>query len=125
METSNLVLMQRMLDETACDAVMVGRAALGNPWLIRDCINYLEDGTLPREVSIEERMEILKKHINLLLQRKGEAFAIPKMRTQAAYYVKKLPKTIELKQQIFKMNTRDGLFNLLDNYVETMEDELK
>ena len=47
------------------------------------------------------------------------------MRTQAAYYVKKLPKTIELKQQIFKMNTRDDLFNLLDNYVETMGDELK
>ena len=116
---------KRMLDETDCDAVMVGRAALGNPWLIRDCINYLEDGTLPMEVSIEERMEILKKHINLLLQRKGEAFAIPKMRTQAAYYVKKLPKTIELKQQIFKMNTRDDLFNLLDNYVETMGDELK
>jgi nifR3 family TIM-barrel protein len=116
---------KRMLDETDCDAVMVGRAALGNPWLIRDCINYLEDGTQPMEVSIEERMEILKKHINLLLQRKGEAFAIPKMRTQAAYYVKKLPKTIELKQQIFKMNTRDDLFNLLDNYVETMGDELK
>lgn len=114
---------KKMLDETGCDAVMIGRAALGNPWLIRDCVEYLENGTLPREVSIEERMEVLKRHIGLLLERKGEAFAIPKMRSQAAYYVKKLPRTIELKQQIFKMNTKEDLFNLLDDYVESMEKE--
>ena len=110
-----------MLDETGCDAVMIGRAALGNPWLIRDCVNYLEDGTLPKEVTIDERMEVLKRHINLLVERKGEDFAIPKMRSQAAYYVKKLPRTIELKQQIFKMNTKDDLFNLLDDYADSMK----
>ena len=111
----------RMLDETNCDAVMIGRAALGNPWLIRDCVNYLIDGTLPEEVTIEERMEMLKKHVSLLVDNKGEDFAIPKMRSQAAYYVKKLPRTIELKQQIFKMNTKEDLFNLLDNYVDSLE----
>ena len=110
-----------MLEETDCNAVMIGRAALGNPWLIRDCVNYLEDGTLPKEVAIEERMEMLKRHINLLVENRGEDFAIPKMRSQAAYYVKKLPRTIELKQQIFKMNTKEDLFNLLDNYVESLE----
>ena len=112
---------KRMLEETDCDAVMIGRAALGNPWLIRDCVNYLEDGTLPKEVTIEERMEMLKRHINLLVENRGEDFAIPKMRSQAAYYVKKLPRTIELKQQIFKMNTKEGLFNLLDDYVDSLE----
>ena len=115
---------KRMLDETDCDAVMIGRAALGNPWLIRDCVNYLEDGTLPKEVTIEERMGMLKRHIDLLVESKGEEFAIPKMRSQAAYYVKRLPRTIELKQQIFKMNTKEDLFNLLDNYVNEMGDEL-
>ena len=112
---------KRMLDETDCDAVMIGRAALGNPWLIRDCVNYLENGTLPEEVTIEERMEMLKKHVSLLVDNKGEDFAIPKMRSQAAYYVKKLPRTIELKQQIFKMNTKEDLFNLLDNYADSLE----
>ena len=112
---------KRMLEETGCDAVMIGRAALGNPWLIRDCVNYLENGTLPEEVTIEERMEMLKRHVTLLVENKGEDIAIPKMRSQAAYYVKKLPRTIELKQQIFKMNTKDDLFNLLDNYVESLE----
>ena len=112
---------KRMLDETNCDAVMIGRAALGNPWLIRDCVNYLIDGTLPEEVTIEERMEMLKKHVSLLVDNKGEDFAIPKMRSQAAYYVKKLPRTIELKQQIFKMNTKEDLFNLLDSYVDSLD----
>ena len=112
---------KRMLEETGCDAVMIGRAALGNPWLIRDCVNYLENGTLPEEVTIEERMEMLKRHVTLLVENKGEDIAIPKMRSQAAYYVKKLPRTIELKQQIFKMNTKEDLFNLLDNYVDSLE----
>ena len=112
---------KRMLDETNCDAVMIGRAALGNPWLIRDCVNYLEDETLPKEVTIEERMEMLKRHVSLLVDNKGEDFAIPKMRSQAAYYVKKLPRTIELKQQIFKMNTKEDLFNLLDSYVDSLD----
>ena len=112
---------KRMLDETDCDAVMIGRAALGNPWLIRDCVNYLEDETLPKEVTIEERMEMLKRHVSLLVDNKGEDFAIPKMRSQAAYYVKKLPRTIELKQQIFKMNTKEDLFNLLDSYVDSLD----
>lgn len=111
---------KKMLDETGCDAVMIGRAALGNPWIIRDCVNYLEDGSLPKEVSIEERMEMLKRHVGLLVENKGESVAIPKMRTHAAYYVKKLPQTIELKQQIFKMNTKKDLFNLLDNYVDSL-----
>ena len=112
---------KRMLDETNCDAVMIGRAALGNPWLIRDCVNYLADGTQPKEVTIEERMEMLKRHVSLLVENKGEDFAIPKMRTHAAYYVKKLPRTIELKQQIFKMNTKEDLFNLLDSYVDSID----
>ena len=114
---------KRMLDETDCDAVMVGRASLGNPWLIRDCVNYLRSGTLPYEVTLKERMETLKKHIDMLIEVKGEEFAIPKMRSQAAYYVKKLPRTIELKQQIFKMNTKEDLFNLLDDYVKSVEKE--
>ena len=112
---------KRMLDETDCDAVMIGRAALGNPWLIRDCVNYLADGTQPKEVTIEERMEMLKRHVSLLVENKGEDFAIPKMRTHAAYDVKKLPRTIELKQQIFKMNTKEDLFNLLDSYVDSID----
>lgn len=111
---------KRMIDETDCDAVMIGRAALGNPWLIKESVNYLENETLPSEITIDERIEMLKRHVNLLVENKGEAFVIPKMRTHAAYYVKKLPRTIELKQQIFKMNTKEDLFNLLDDYLDSL-----
>lgn len=111
---------KRMIDETDCDAVMIGRAALGNPWLIKESVDYLENETLPSEITIEERIEMLKRHVNLLVENKGETFAIPKMRTHAAYYAKKLPRTIELKQQIFKMNTKEDLFNLLDDYLDSL-----
>ena len=69
---------RRMLDETGCDAVMIGRASLGNPWLIRDCVNYLEDGTLPREVTIDERMEMLKRHVDLLLKNENSGSLLRK-----------------------------------------------
>src|SRR5699024_2041211 len=53
---------KRMLDETGCDAVMIGRGVLGNPWLIRDCVNYLQDGSLPLPVSHEEKILMMKEH---------------------------------------------------------------
>lgn len=109
-----------MLDYTGCDAVMIGRGSLGNPWLIKECADYLDKGILPREISIEEKMDMLKKHTELLIKNKTEPVAIPKMRSQAAYYVKKMPNTIELKQNIFKTNTKEELFNLLDDYVDSL-----
>ena len=53
---------KRMLDETKCDAVMIGRATLGNPWIIKECVEYLEDGTLPKEGTPKEKREMRKKH---------------------------------------------------------------
>lgn len=113
---------KRMLDETDCDAVMIGRAALGNPWIFRECVDYLDSGIEPEEVELEEKIDMLKRHVNLLVEIKGEKVAIPKMRSHAAYYVKKLPRTIELKKQIFKTDKKEDLFNLLDDYVKNNKD---
>src|SRR5699024_5161950 len=74
---------KRMLEETGCDAVMIGRGCLGNPWLIRDCVNYLEKGIEPIPVSIEERFQMIEKHMNYLLQIKPEKVAILELRTHA------------------------------------------
>ena len=50
---------KRMLDETKCDAVMIGRGVLGNPWLIKECVEYLENGTIPKEITPKEKIEML------------------------------------------------------------------
>ena len=68
-------LAKKMLDETNCDAVMIGRGVLGNPWLIRDCLSYLEKGIIPKPPTNEERIDMMKKHYELLLEDKPEKVA--------------------------------------------------
>jgi len=108
---------KRMLDETNCDAVMIGRGVLGNPWLIEDTIKYLENGTLPKERSKEEKIEMIKKHLNYLLKIKPEKVAIQEMRTHTAHYLKGLPQTSETKNKIFKANTKEEFIKILDDYL--------
>ena len=57
---------KKMLEETGCDAVMIGRGLLGNPWLIKECLDYL-DGKEVKEITIEERLDMVLKHFNYLL----------------------------------------------------------
>lgn len=109
---------KRMLDETGCDAVMIGRAALGNPWIIKDCIDYLEKGIIPIEISVEEKINIIKKHLDLLLKTKKEKVALLEIRTHIAWYLKGLSKSKELKEAIFKTKTKKEILDLLDEYLQ-------
>ncbi len=112
---------KRMIDETGCDAVMIGRGVLGNPWLIKECIDYLEKGIVPKEVTLEEKIDMIKRHAELLIKNKPEKVAMLEMRTHAAYYIKGLPNSASIKNEIFKMTTKEDLFNLLDNYMKSLE----
>ncbi len=107
-----------MIDETGCDAVMIGRGVLGNPWLIKQCIDYLEDGIEPETTTLDEKIEMIKTHAELLSQIRPEKVAMHKMRTHTAYYLKGHWRSSEIKPRIFKMNTKEELFDLLDEYVE-------
>lgn len=101
---------KRMLEETKCDAVMIGRGVLGNPWLIRDCINYL-NGKEIKEVTILDKLNMVIKHLNYLLEFKEEKIAILEMRTQIGYYLKGISK--EYKQKFMKLNTKEEFINLV------------
>lgn len=111
---------REMLDYTGCDAVMIGRGVLGNPWLVRDCINYLQSGEKPSAVSVDEKVSMIKKHTELLMEIRSESYAVKKMRTHAAYYVKGLFKSIEFKPKLFKTNTKEELFKLIDDYADSI-----
>ena len=110
-----------MIEETGCDAVMIGRGVLGNPWLIKECIDYLENGIVPKEVSVKDKINMIKKHAELLIKNKPEKVAMLEMRTHAAYYIKGLPNSASIKNEIFKMTTKEELFNLLENYIKSLE----
>ena len=108
---------KNMLDETQCDAVMIGRAALGNPWLIRDCVNYLDKGEKPEKVTNQERIRMLKKHASLLEETKGEEKAMRQIRKHASYYVKSIPGNGRIKEKIYHTKTKEELFDILDDFL--------
>lgn len=111
---------KRMIDFTNCDAVMIGRGALGNPWLIKQCVEYLDSGKLPSEVTLIEKIDMIKRHLELLLLTKPYKIAMLEIRSHAAWYLKGLPNAKELKESIFKTKTKEELNNLLDNYIKCM-----
>ncbi len=108
---------KEMIKQTNCDAIMIGRRTIGNPWLIKECVDYLENGTEPREISIEEKIKMLKKHTSLLIQNTNEKMGILKIRRHAAHYINDLPNKIEVKEKIFQIKTKEELFNLLDENI--------
>ena len=107
-----------MMDYTGCDAVMIGRGILGNPWLIKECVEYLEDGTLPKEISIKEKFDMIKRHMDLLINTKPLKVALLEMRTHIAYYLKGISGTKELKQKIFKTKTKEEIVMLLNDFLK-------
>ena len=109
---------KKMLDETGCDAVMIGRGVLGNPWLIKECIAYLEDGTLPTDISIEEKISMIRKHLNYLLEIKPEKVALLEMRSHASWYLKGIPNASSLRSKINKVNTIEEFNKILDEFLK-------
>ena len=106
---------KRMLDETGCAAVMIGRGVLGNPWLIKECVEYLEEGKIPKEVSIDEKIAMMKYHIEELVKDKNEVVGVLEMRTMLMYYLKGLPNTKNIKLKICKATSKEELLKIVDN----------
>lgn len=109
---------KRMLEETGCDAVMIGRGILGNPWLIKECVDYLEYGIEPKPVSLEERILMIKKHYELLLEDKNFRLANLQIRSHALWYLKGIKDTANLKKEICKTTSKEELYSLLDEFIK-------
>ena len=107
---------KRMIDETGCDAVMIGRSALGNPWIILDTVNYLTYGILPKEVTKQEKIDMCIKHLNYLLEFKPEKVAVLEMRSNIAWYLKGVEGAREIKNELFKAQTKDEIINILNEF---------
>ena len=113
---------KRMIDETNCDFVMIGRGSLGNPWLIKECVDYLEKGIEPKEVSFSEKIDMIKKHLDLLRKTKNDKLALLEIRTHIAYYLKGLKNSSEVKNMIFKTKTFEEIDEILNKYKEEYDD---
>lgn len=109
---------KRMMDETGCDAVMIGRACIGNPWIIKDTINYLNSGSEPSIVSLQEKIDMIKKHINYLLQVKPEKVTVLEMRMHISKYLKGVKGSNGVNVLINKASTVSDIILILDNFLK-------
>ena len=107
---------KKMLDETKCDAVMIGRASLGNPWIFKECIDYLNDETIPDEVSLKDKIDTIKKHLKYLLEIKSEKTTLLELRSHIAWYLKGIKGSSKIRQEVFKANTIKEVIDLLDKF---------
>lgn len=115
---------QKMLDETGVDAVMIGREALGNPWMIYRTVHYLETGELIGEPGLEEKMEVLKLHMDRLITLKGEKVAVMEMRKHASWYMKNIKGNGNVRRAINQAETREAVVSAIDGFVqEQMEQQ--
>ena len=122
-DVTSCYLAKKMIEETGVDAVMIGRGVLGNPWLIKECVEYLETGQEPTTISIDEKIKMLKRHFEMLVQDKGEKLALLEIRTHALWYIKGLPGSASIKNEICKTKDKDEMFRILDNYLIKIKEE--
>lgn len=113
---------KRMLDETGCDAVMIGRGVLGNPWLIRDTISYLEKGVVGSVTEIE-KVDMCLKHLKYLREIKDEKLACLEIRNHIAWYLKGIPGSSEVKNKIYKMTNIYDIISVLTEFRENLINE--
>ena len=113
---------KRMLLETNCDAVMIGRGVLGNPWLIKECVDYLETGQEPRKITNEERILMMKKHFQFLKEDKSVKAALLEIRSNILFYLKGMPNNKEIKRRICEVKTEEDIMKVLAQYEEELKD---
>ncbi len=108
---------KNMLDTTHCDAVMIGRGALGNPWLIQNTIFYL-DGKRIINTSVEDRIDMCLKHLNYLKELKNEKIACLEIRNHISWYFKGIKSANSLKNKVYKTTNIHDIIILLKEFKE-------
>ena len=106
----------RMFKETGCDGLMIGRGADGNPWIFKEIISVLNGDAQRFEPSLDERMDMIVRHLKMLIAFKGEVIAVKEMRRHAGAYLKGMPMAAEYRRRINALNTFDEFKLLAEEY---------
>ncbi|MFA9559815.1 tRNA dihydrouridine synthase DusB [Evansella sp. AB-rgal1] len=112
---------KRMMEMTGVDGVMIGRAALGNPWMLYRTIHYLQTGENKPEPGAREKMDVCVLHMDRLVDLKGEVVAVREMRKHAAWYIKGLKGAAKYRDAINSVTKRDDMAKVLYELVDQQE----
>jgi nifR3 family TIM-barrel protein len=113
---------KQMFDDTGVDGVMIGRGAIGNPWIFRDAKVYMETGELPPAPSWEERMRVVAEHLSLKCEWLGETKGVLEMRRMYGGYFKGFRNASRLRQLVMEQTTMEGILEVLLNFREDEPD---
>ena len=112
---------KRMMDETGCDGIMVARAAEGNPWIFKEILAHLK-GESYMPLTIEDRVNMALRHLDMHVTWRGEKYAIPQMRKHVAWYLQGTPMSGKLRARVNTMLTHEEVRQALYEYLETIKE---
>lgn len=112
---------RRMLVETGCDAVMVGRGVLGNPWLIKNIVSYLEEGKYDSEISVNDKIAMILHHLDYLSSLKNEHIATLEIRNHIGWYLKGVPGGVCVKNKIYQTTKIRDIISILNKFKEELD----
>lgn len=104
-DVTDAISAKKLVEETGCDGIMIGRAARGNPWIFKEITQYLDTGVLPQHPSVEEVRNTILRHAALQLKYKGEYTGIREMRKHVAWYTAGYPHSAKLRRMVNEMET--------------------
>ncbi len=104
----------KMYEYTGCDLVMIGRATYGRPWIFKQIDDYFETGSYSDEPNLYTRLEIMKKHIELIIEFKGEKLAMKEARKHVAWYLKGIKNAASYRNSCSQLSTKQDLNNLIE-----------
>ena len=110
----------KMFEYTGVDGIMIGRGALGNPWIFNKLIYYLENGKYKDDVNNEDKLNIILKHLELLVEEKGEIVAVKEIRKHIGWYIKNLKNSSKIRGIINTITDRKSLENYLIEYFKAI-----
>ena len=112
---------KRMLDEVGADAVMIGRAVLGNPWMLKRTVHYLETGELLPEATPEQKITLAKEHLHALIGLKGEYVGVREFRGLAPYYLKGISHSARTKVALMDTTEEGEMDKMMDDLIAQLE----
>ncbi len=110
----------KMFEKTGVDGIMIGRGSFGNPWIFKRIKYFLETGTRFPEPTNQEKLDTIKKHIDLAVQEKGEEIAIKELRKHISWYTKNLKNSSEFRNEINKIELKEELTTKIEEYFKTL-----
>lgn len=111
---------EKMFSITGVDGIMIGRASLGNPWIFKEIIEYLETGKKIDKISLQEKLNTILRHIEMEVKLKGEIVAVKEMRKHIIWYIKGMENNAKIKEKISTIKTKNELQDCITEYFNTI-----